>query len=87
MARIEKNEQTEQLIEKVVFVNRVSKVVKGGKRFRFSAMVVVGDGNGRAGHAIGKAKEVSVSIRKGIDAAKKAIVPVPIEGDRFSLTQ
>ena len=71
-------EDSEQLIDKVVYINRVAKVVKGGKRFRFSALVVVGDGSGHVGHGIGKAKEVAISIRKGYEVAKKSMVEVPI---------
>jgi len=78
LARIDHTEDTEQLIDKVVFINRVAKVVKGGKRFRFSALVVVGDGKGKVGHGIGKAKEVAVSIRKGLEVAKKAMKDVPV---------
>jgi small subunit ribosomal protein S5 len=68
------------LKDTVVSINRVTKVVKGGKNLSFSALVVVGDGTGHCGYAIGKAKEVPSAIKKGIEAAKKALIRVPLQG-------
>ncbi|MGH2442011.1 MAG: 30S ribosomal protein S5 [Chloroflexota bacterium] len=69
-----------KLEERVVRVNRVSKVVKGGRRFSFSAMVVVGDGNGLVGAGMGKAGEVPEAIRKGVEQAKKSLIRVSLSG-------
>ncbi|MBQ7185078.1 MAG: 30S ribosomal protein S5 [Clostridia bacterium] len=80
MQRREREETVSEFKEHLVALNRVTKVVKGGKNFRFAALVVVGDEKGRVGAAIGKAKEVPEAIRKGSEAAKKHLVNVPMDG-------
>ncbi len=81
IARREKiDESRMEIIEKVVFINRVAKVMKGGRRFHFTAVVVVGDGDGHVGAALGKAREVPEAIRKASTIARKNMITVPIVG-------
>ena len=81
MAYNKTNNEASELIEKVVYLNRVSKTVKGGRVMKFSALVVVGDGKGTVGYGLGKAAEVSEAILKGIADAKKNMVKVSLDGD------
>ena len=77
---MQRNEQVSEFKEKLVAVNRVSKTVKGGRNMRFSALMVVGDENGRVGCGMGKAVEIPEAIRKGLDDAKKSMITFPLNG-------
>jgi small subunit ribosomal protein S5 len=82
MAKHQSDSREEQFIEKLVSVRRVTKVVKGGKNMRFSALVVVGDGKGRVGYATGKAREVPDAVKKAVDRAKRSLVRIPLKEGR-----
>jgi small subunit ribosomal protein S5 len=73
-------EKTSEFVERVIAVNRVAKVIKGGRHFSFGALVVAGNGNGLVGYGMGKAKEVADAIKKGLNSAKKSMFAVPLEG-------
>jgi len=78
---LDKNEpNAQEFVDQVVSINRVTKVVKGGKNLSFSALVVVGDQNGQVGYGMGKAKEVPQAIRKGVEQARKNLIRVPLKG-------
>lgn len=81
MAQQKERQQDNEFLEKLVAVNRVTKVVKGGRQFAFAALVVVGDGNGRVGFGYGKAKEVPIAVQKAMDQAKKSLVKISLHKD------
>lgn len=78
MQRVETSEST--ILDRVIHISRTAKVVKGGRRFSFSALVVVGDGAGKVGYGLGKAREVPEAIRKGVEQAKKSMISIPRQG-------
>ena len=80
MARFDRDQRKDDMIEKVVYLNRVSKTVKGGRVMKFSALMVVGDGKGKVGFGLGKAAEVPEAIRKGIEDAKKNMITISLSG-------
>jgi len=80
--RRDREEKDSDLIDKLVHINRVAKVVKGGRRFAFAALVVIGDGNGRVGYGHGKAREVPEAIRKATEEAKKSMIRIPLKDGR-----
>ena len=82
MARHNNENETPEFEERVVFINRVSKVVKGGRRSSFSALVVVGNKKGKVGFGMGKAAEVPEAIRRGVEDAKKSLIEVPLREER-----